>query len=401
MFNVIHEFNVLFSEDKTTLIKAPSSLAGEYIIPDCVTNISNDAFYKCEKLEKIVLPPMLESLGWRVFSGCNSLCSVVLPHNLISIGGYCFAGCKLLQQITIPATTKHIGEYAFEGCSSLREILIPTICSCDKYAFKACAALESIQIPDTWNEIPSGLFYSCSGLEHIVLPVSVKSIGTYAFSNCSGLLFFDTGDGVETIRRGAFEWCNNLREIRFGQSVKELEGPCFEQCTNLQVVFWDAIECNDFSHSKMPFAWGANVTEYWPYPWPSDFAKSVISVFFGRKVKRIPSYLCAGLSNLEAIAIPDSVTYIGEAAFACCNPKRIYLNKNITPELMSNIFGYHEMGESGYIWNVEFFHNMFYYCDRIEEIVVSQHNSFYASKDGSLYDKNFSKLIKIGQNNGR
>ena len=109
MFNVIDEFNVLFSEDKTTLIKAPSSLAGEYIIPDCVTNISNDAFYKCEKLEKIVLPPMLESLGWRVFSGCNSLCSVVLPHNLISIGGYCFAGCKLLQQITIPATTKHIG----------------------------------------------------------------------------------------------------------------------------------------------------------------------------------------------------------------------------------------------------------------------------------------------------
>ena len=81
---------VLFSKDKTALIRCPEGMTGSYTIPDGVKNIRNWAFYDCDALTK-----------------------VIIPDRVRSIYSFSFAGCKLLTSITIPDSVKLISHNAF------------------------------------------------------------------------------------------------------------------------------------------------------------------------------------------------------------------------------------------------------------------------------------------------
>ena len=47
---------ITFSKDNKTLLKCPSSLYGKVVIPSCVTNIDDNAFYDCSNLTRIRIP---------------------------------------------------------------------------------------------------------------------------------------------------------------------------------------------------------------------------------------------------------------------------------------------------------------------------------------------------------
>ena len=90
----IYEDNVLFNNDKTTLI-AYRAKETDYIIPDSVVDVGVHAF------------------------GCSSLTSINIPDSVISIGMGAFYGCSSLESITIPNSVISIGEIAFYGCDNL------------------------------------------------------------------------------------------------------------------------------------------------------------------------------------------------------------------------------------------------------------------------------------------
>ena len=90
----IYEDNVLFNNDKTTLI-AYRAKETDYIIPDSVVDVGVHAF------------------------GCSSLTSINIPDSVISIGMGAFYGCSSLESITIPNSVTNIGEIAFYGCDNL------------------------------------------------------------------------------------------------------------------------------------------------------------------------------------------------------------------------------------------------------------------------------------------
>ena len=62
----IYENQVLFNKDKTTLI-AYRSKEKNYIIPNSVTYIGNDAFYDCNSLTSINIPNSVTNIGDRAF----------------------------------------------------------------------------------------------------------------------------------------------------------------------------------------------------------------------------------------------------------------------------------------------------------------------------------------------
>ena len=88
----VYEHQVLFNKDKTTLI-AYRSKDTNYIIPNGVTHIGDEAF-----------------------SGCESLTSINIPNSVTNIGNCAFYGCGFLKSINIPDSVTNIGDRAFKGC---------------------------------------------------------------------------------------------------------------------------------------------------------------------------------------------------------------------------------------------------------------------------------------------
>ncbi len=108
------------------------------------------AFYSCQSLETVYLPPSIKeikagafstcyllkeidfggqnsklaNLGASAFNNCESLSSITLPNQLKTIGNYTFIGCTSLQNVTIPASVESIAQGAFEDCTSLKQVTI-------------------------------------------------------------------------------------------------------------------------------------------------------------------------------------------------------------------------------------------------------------------------------------
>lgn len=86
-------------------------------VPAPVRTIARGAFFKCEQLEKVVLPASLRRIGRSAFGGALNIRSLELPTGLQTIALNAFKKCAKLARVSIPASVTHIGEDAFAGCA--------------------------------------------------------------------------------------------------------------------------------------------------------------------------------------------------------------------------------------------------------------------------------------------
>lgn len=123
---------VLYSKDKKTLIECPQGKTGSVTIPNSVTSIEPEAFYKCTGLTSITIGNGVIGIGYRAFSNCTGLTSVTIGNGVTSIGENAFAGCTGLTSITIPNSVTSIEQGAFEGYTGLTSITVeatnPPLC---------------------------------------------------------------------------------------------------------------------------------------------------------------------------------------------------------------------------------------------------------------------------------
>ena len=118
---------VLFSKDKTKLLRYPKNKPGDaYIIPDEVKHIGAYAFYRCSGLTSIVIPEGVTGIGNDAFWGCSNLPSLVIPEGVTSIGDSVFYECFSLTTITIPSSVKSIAERTFKN-SCLTELIVRAV----------------------------------------------------------------------------------------------------------------------------------------------------------------------------------------------------------------------------------------------------------------------------------
>ena len=183
----IYENQVLFNKDKTTLI-AYRSKEKNYIIPNSVTYIGNDAFFDCKSLTSINIPNSVTNIGDSAFCGCSSLTSINIPNGVTNIGSHAFSSCKSLTSINIPDGVTNIGSHAFSSCKSLTSINIPnSVTYIGNLAFNNCESLTNVNIPNSVTNIGNFAFSWCKSLTSINIPDSVTYIGNCAFGLCSSL----------------------------------------------------------------------------------------------------------------------------------------------------------------------------------------------------------------------
>ena len=132
----------LFNKDKTAIVSRIKDCVN-YIIPNSVTSIGDDAFSGCESLQSVTISNSVTSIGYEAFSRCTSLQCVTIPNSVKSIGIGAFSGCESLQSVTIPNSVTSIGDGAFSRCESLQSITIPnSVTSIGDGAFRWCTHLD-------------------------------------------------------------------------------------------------------------------------------------------------------------------------------------------------------------------------------------------------------------------
>ena len=343
-----------------TAVTIPASVTyNNYTYP--VTSIGTSAFEGLTNLQSVTLPTSVTTIGTDAFYGCTKLGSVNLEEGLTTINLRAFYNCALTE-ITIPSTVTSIGNAAFKGNPTTTIVWKPADCSIGsdseapfystnsqvtsftfadgveivpayicknmslldtivlpasvsrlgQSAFMNCTNLKSINLPVTQKTLPTSFLEGCSSLESIELPATLTTISTDAFYGCTKLGSVNLEEGLTSIGLRAFSGCN-LTEITIPSTVTSIGNAAFKGNPTTTIV-WKPKNCSIGSDSEAPF-YNSN--------------SQVTSFTFGDSVQVIPAYLCKYM-KIETIAIPATVTGIGQSAFMyCTNLKRFEFPQGI------------------------------------------------------------------------
>ena len=171
-------------------------------IPRSVTSIGSWAFNECIRLREYIVDegnPAYKSIngllltkdGKTLILGVNG--EVVIPDGVTSIGDDAFYKCSGLISVTIPQSVRSIGDSAYYGCTGLREYIVdegnPTYRSANGLLLTKDGKTlilgvgGDVAIPEGVTSIEREAFYYCSGLTSVTMPAGVTSIGGQAFFN--------------------------------------------------------------------------------------------------------------------------------------------------------------------------------------------------------------------------
>ena len=160
-----------------------------------ITSISNQAFYNCDNLWRIIFPSNITKIGSTAFSYCKSLTTITIPDSVVIIDASAFSNCRNLKKITIGNSVREIGYSAFDS-TAIEEAVIPnSVVSIGKQAFENCSLLSKVTIGSGVYSIDNLAFGNCSNLTSIYCKPSYPPM-IYAFKgyngNMSGVFPMDT-----------------------------------------------------------------------------------------------------------------------------------------------------------------------------------------------------------------
>lgn len=221
------EDGVLFSKNKTALIRCPVGKSGTYIIPDSVETIDESAFYQCKNLSSVVFGNSVTTLGESAFAYCSGLESVVISDSVTTIGKYAFAECTALKSVDIPAGVTEIDSVAFSLNDSLASISVAN----DNTAYSSENGV-------LFNKDKTILICYPGGKTDAsyTVPSSVEAVGDFSFTRNRYLTSVTVPDSVKTIMEWAFAFCTSLKNVTLGENVAYMGYGCFYQCTGLESV---------------------------------------------------------------------------------------------------------------------------------------------------------------------
>ena len=89
----------LFDKNKEKLIAYPAGKCGEYVIPDSVSSIGDNAFSYCYGLTGITIPESVTNIGERAFYECLGLTNIIVPEGVTKIEKLTFGTCTKLDDL--------------------------------------------------------------------------------------------------------------------------------------------------------------------------------------------------------------------------------------------------------------------------------------------------------------
>jgi len=267
-----------------------------------VIKIGSNAFWGCSNLMRTSLPKGLGIVDGNAYCSCENLSNVDIPSladwlairfgnaeaNPLHTGAALFVDGKETSDLVIPETETEIGAYAFVGGQFASLRLPRGIVSVGAKAFAGCEKIKRVDVAtiNDWlairfedadaNPLRYGadLYVGGEKVTRLNIPAGVTEIGEHAFVNCG------------------------FTAVSIPPSVTRIATTAFSGCTNIVSI-------------AAPM--GLNVSDLF-----SESVTKISSVTIVGEGREMPPRAFLNCSALETVFIPDTVTSIGEDAFAGC-----------------------------------------------------------------------------------
>jgi hypothetical protein len=339
-----------------------------------VTSVGEEAFEFCFGLTSVTIPASVTSIGEDAFAGCTSLTgvyfdgdaptadpSVFLNDNYATayylpgpIGwSSLFAGLRATDEYYWTTNVGSITIYRYSGPGGV--VSIPTtitdlpVTGIGNYAY-AGTGLTSVTIPNGVTNIGEGAFEGCDSLTGITVDAEnafYRSTNGVLFDHSETMLIEYPGglagsyaipSGVTSIGDSAFDGCASLTIVAIPSSVTNIGEGAFDDCTRLSGITVDAE--NPFYSSANGVLFNKSQATLIQYP--GGLAGNYT---ISDSVTNIGEEAFAFCFGLTSVTIPASVTSIGDDAFeGFTNLMSVYF-EGIPPSADSSVFA----GDDGYV----------------------------------------------------
>lgn len=144
--------------------------------------IGDNEFGYCYRLQSVMLPSTLRSVGPRAFYGCDELRQVSLPEGLLEVGEDAFYGCEGIRALHLPGSVAVVDDWAFRGMFELKILSFGDgVRIIGEGAFAECSSLESIAFPSTLQMIDRNAFDASYRISDLLLPEGLMMVDECAF----------------------------------------------------------------------------------------------------------------------------------------------------------------------------------------------------------------------------
>ena len=266
-------------------------------LPDAMTKIGQNAFYKCTEMTTINMPTSLTVIGEKAFAQDTKLaCEIILPASMTNIATRAFFNCKAVPafhvEAPIPPTVQadafdyttapihvpcgygHVyGKHTRWGMLNLEmcEVLQDNVYyyPIDAHTARAVtyhsnptdtivipSAVVIGGVPRTVTAVADSAFMDCVNLPAIYFNEGLEYIGERAFVRCyslhSTIILPAT---LETIGERAFSYCDNVEKYLIQAMTPPALGDGAFTCANHDALFY--VSCEVMDDYKVAARWSS------------------------------------------------------------------------------------------------------------------------------------------------
>jgi uncharacterized repeat protein (TIGR01451 family) len=180
---------------------------------------NNSSYNYSGKVEKIIIPDTVNTIGNYAFLNCYSLKDAKFPQELEIIGTAAFQNCAI-ESVSIPDNVTKVGERAFYNCSKLKTINIgDSLISIDSSTFAGCINATNVKIPNTVKTI---YYDSFAGVKDVFVDNTKENLEILNPNNYN----------VSKMPNMHYKNCNHNINLNVLQGIKIINEANGEQITN-------------------------------------------------------------------------------------------------------------------------------------------------------------------------